>query len=54
MQINYRIHEEGFVTYDGHAHLPRFFRAMAPDVDTLKKTLQKEFPGEKLSLVLVQ
>lgn len=53
MQINYR-NIEGGVTYDGHAHLPQFFRAIAPDVETLRKNLQKYFPGETLELVLVE
>lgn len=52
--IEYRIHEHGFVFYEGNAHLPRFFRAMAPDVVSLRTMLQEEFPGEALELVLVQ
>lgn len=54
MIINYYKHKNGGVFYNGHAHAPEFVRILEPDIVSLRKSLEKEFPGELIELVLVE
>jgi len=53
MKLMYRIHEKGYVYFEGSTLLHRFYRNMAPTLEILSRTMKNEFPGHCLEFKLV-
>jgi hypothetical protein len=48
--LYYKTQEKGFVYFEGRTPLHKFYRNMAPNIASLERSLQKEFPGQVLEL----